>query len=64
MQYLDLVMQYLVMHLTYPIIWGNVILSGLITSSSLYPIKYLIDLFVPNGSFFETNILSTSIHLS
>ena len=36
--------------------------SGLITSSSpLYPVKYLIDLFVPYGSFFETSILLISI---
>ena len=33
--------------------------SGLITSS-IYPMKYLIDLFVPYGSFFKTNILLTS----
>ena len=35
--------------------------KGLITSSSLNPIKCLVDLFVPYGSFFETNILSVSI---
>ena len=36
--------------------------SGLIiSSSSLYPIKYLIDLFAPYGSLFEINILLTSI---
>ena len=39
-------------HLTYPIILGSFIHSGLITSSSLYPMKYVIDLFVPYGSFF------------
>ena len=35
--------------------------SGLITSSSSYPMKYLIDLFVPYGSFFEANILLLSM---
>ena len=30
------------------------------TSLSLYPMKYLIDLFVPYGSFLETNIFLTS----
>ena len=34
--------------------------SGLIRSS-LYPMKYLIDLFVPYGPLFETNILLTSV---
>ena len=31
--------------------------NGLITSSSLYPIKYLDEFFVPCGSSFETSIL-------
>ena len=30
------------------------------TSSSLYPIKYLNEFFVPYDSFLETNILLTS----
>ena len=30
------------------------------TSSSLYPTKYLSEFFVPYNSFLETNILSTS----
>ena len=33
--------------------------KGLMTSLSLYLMKYLTDLFVPYDSFFETNILST-----
>ena len=34
--------------------------NGLITSSSLYPIKYLSEFFIPCDSFLETNILVTS----
>ena len=34
---------------------------GLITSLSLYPIKYLNEFFIPYGSSQETNILLTSI---
>ena len=33
--------------------------NGLIISLSLYPIKYLNELFVPYGSSLETNILLT-----
>ena len=44
-------------HLTYSIIWASDIYRGPITSLSLCPMKYLIGLFVPYGSFFETNIL-------
>ena len=35
--------------------------KGVMTSLSLYPTKYLIDLFVPYGSFLETNIFSKSM---
>ena len=35
--------------------------NGLITSLSLYPIKYLNEFFVPHGSSLETNILLTSV---
>ena len=36
--------------------------NGLVSSlSSLYPMKYLNDLFVPHVSFLEINILSTSM---
>ena len=35
--------------------------NGLITSLSLYPIKYLNELYSPCFSFLETNILLTSI---
>ena len=35
--------------------------NGLITSLSLYPIKYLNEFFVPYGSSLETNILLTSM---
>ena len=35
--------------------------NGLITSLSLYPIKYLNEFFVPYDSSLETNILSTSM---
>ena len=35
--------------------------KGLMKSLPLYPMKYLIDLFVPYGSFLETNILLASI---
>ena len=31
------------------------------TPSSLYPMKHLSEFFVPNGSFFETSILLTSM---
>ena len=47
--------------LAYPVIGGNLIHNGLITSLSLYPIKYLKEFFVPYGSFLETNILLTSM---
>ena len=33
--------------------------NGLITSLSLYPIKYLNEFLLPYGSIFETNILLT-----
>ena len=35
--------------------------NGLITSLSLYPIKYLNEFFVPYGSPLGTNILLTSM---
>ena len=35
--------------------------NGLITSLPFYPVKYLNVLFMPYGSFLETNILLTSI---
>ena len=35
--------------------------KGLISSLSLYPIKYSIQLFAPYGSSLETNILLTSM---
>ena len=35
--------------------------NGLITSLSLYPIKYLNEFFVQYGSFLETNILLISM---
>ena len=35
--------------------------KGVMTSLSLYPTKYLIDLFVPYGSFLETIIFSKSM---
>ena len=35
--------------------------NGLITSLSLYPIKYLNEFFVPYGSSLETNILLKSM---
>ena len=35
--------------------------NGLITSLSLYPIKYLIEFFAPYDSSLETNILLTSM---
>ena len=47
--------------LAYPVICGNLIHNGLITSLSLYPIKYLKFFFVPYGSLLETNILLTSM---
>ena len=34
--------------------------NDLMASSSLYPMKYLDEFFVPNDSFLETNILLTS----
>ena len=47
--------------LAWPVICGRLTHNGLITSLSLYPIKYLNEFFVPYGSFLETNILLTSI---
>ena len=35
--------------------------NGLITSLSLYPIKYLNESFLPHGSSLETNIVLTSM---
>ena len=35
--------------------------NGLITLLSLYQVKYLNELFVSNGSSFQTNILLTSM---
>ena len=35
--------------------------KGLMSSLSLYPMKYLNELFGPYGSFLETNIFSTSV---
>ena len=35
--------------------------KGLMASLSLYPVKYLSDLFVPYGYFSETNILLASM---
>ena len=47
--------------LTYPIICGNFMHNGLITSSSLYPIKHLKEFFEPCDSSLETNTLLTSM---
>ena len=35
--------------------------KGLMTSLSLYPMKHLVDLFVPYGSFLETKVLLASM---
>ena len=35
--------------------------NGLITSLSLYPIKYLNEFFVPDGSSLETSVLLISM---
>ena len=49
-------------YLTYPIIWRNFVYMGLITLSSLYPIKYLNEpLLMLYDTFLEINILSTSM---
>ena len=45
--------------LTYPVICRRLMHNGLIISLSLYPVKYLNELFVLYGSFLETNILLT-----
>ena len=45
--------------LAYPVICGSLIHNGLITSLTLYPIKYLNEFLLPYGSFLETNILLT-----
>ena len=47
--------------LAYPVICRSFIHSGLITSLSLYPIKYLNEFLLPYDSFLETDILLTSI---
>ena len=44
-----------------PIIRGSFMENGLMTSLSLYPIKYLNEFFVPYGSYLEANILLTSV---
>ena len=44
-----------------PVILESFKHNGLITSLSLYPIKYINELFLPYGTFLETNILLTSI---
>ena len=45
----------------YPVLCGSLIHNSLITSLSLYPIKYLRKFLLPYGSFLETNILLTSL---
>ena len=47
--------------LAYPVICRSLIHNGLITSLSLYPIKYLNEFLLPYDSFVETNILLTSM---
>ena len=48
-------------HLTDLDIWGSFTNNGLIISLSLYPIKYLNELFLPYNTFLETNILLRTI---
>ena len=45
----------------YPVVCDRNRYNGLITPLSLYPIKYLDELYLPYCSFLETNILLTSI---
>ena len=42
-------------------IWWSTMHKVLIISLSLFPIKYLIDPFIPYGSSLETNILLISM---
>ena len=44
-----------------PVIFESFKHNGLITSLSLYPVKYLYELFLQYCSFLETNILLTSV---
>ena len=44
----------------YPVVCERNKYNGLITSLSLYPIKYLNELYLQYCSFLETNILLTS----
>ena len=46
--------------LAYLIFWGSSIYNGLL-SPSLYQMKYLNEFFLPCGTFFESNILLTSL---
>ena len=45
----------------YPVVCERNKYNGLMTPLSLYPIKYLDELYLPYCSFLETNILLTSI---
>ena len=47
--------------LTGPIISGDFVNNDRMTSSSLYPMKFLDGFFVPYDSLFETNISLTSM---
>ena len=47
--------------LAYPVICGSLIHNGLITSLSLYPIKYLNEFLLPYDSFLETNIIYVNV---
>ena len=62
---LSIALKYIVLllskHLTWSFIRSGLIASSSSSSSSLYPMKYLIDLSVPYGSYFETNSSSPSI---
>ena len=45
----------------YPVVCERNKYNGLITLLSLYPIKYLNEVYLPYRSFLETNILLTLI---
>ena len=53
--------KFYVAYLAEPVICGSFMHNGLITSLSLYPIKYLNEFFVPDGSSLETSVLLISM---
>ena len=57
----DIVILFFSNLLIYPVVCEINKYNGLITLLSLYPIKYLDELYLPYCSFLETNILLTSV---